>query len=365
MLLVVTSNGMDDKQKWEITTGSWVRGVVVVAIAYALFLTSEFILVIITSVVIASAIEPAVAWAKKRNIPRLPMVFLVYLASALIFASLFYVLLLPLVGEISNFIRTLTIYSNSVTSGGILSEMFRTQNLFGGFDTPILVRELSTQLNSLASFLSQGVFSSASSIFGGVLNFVLILVLSFYLVAQEDGISKFLKIITPIKHEQYVIRLWRRSQHKIGLWMQGQLLSSALLMGLVYAALFIVGVPHALLLAVLAGVLELIPLFGATLAAIPALFVAYNWGNMNAVLIVAGLYIVIQQLENHLIYPLVQRKMVGISPMISIIALVIGGTLAGFLGILISVPVAAAVIEFISDFEERKIAKMSETKSTS
>ena len=352
----------ETKQKWEITIGSWARGVVVVAIAYALYLVSEFILVVIASVVIASAIEPAVVWAKKRSIPRLPVVLLVYIISALLLAGLFYFLLLPLVGEISNFIRTLTIYSNSVTSGGILSEMFRTQNLFGGFDTPFLIKELSSQLNSLTGFLSQGIFSSISSIFGGVLNFVLILVLSFYLVAQEDGISKFLKIITPIKHEQYVIGLWRRSQNKIGLWMQGQLLSSVLLMVLVYIALLVIGVPHALLLAVLAGIFELIPLFGATLAAIPTLFIAYTWGGMNVTLIVAGLYIVIQQLESHLIYPLVQRKMVGISPMISIIALVIGGTLAGFLGVLISVPVAAAVMEFVSDLEERKIAKMAEVE---
>ncbi len=81
---------------------------------------------------------------------------------------------------------------------------------------------------------------------------------------------------------------------------------------------------------------------------------------MNATLIVAGLYIVIQQLEGHLIYPLVVKKVVGVPPMISIIALVIGGILAGFLGVLISVPVAAAAMEFISDFEERKIAKASE-----
>ena len=351
----------ENKQKWEITIGSWVRGVVVVAITYALYLASEFILVVIASVVIASSIEPVVGWAKKRNIPRLPMVLLVYLASALMLASLFYFLLLPLVGEISSFIRTLTIYSNSVTSGGILSDMFRTQDLFGGFDTPILIKELSAQLNSLANFLSQGVFSSVSLIFGGVLNFVLILILSFYLVAQEDGISKFLKMITPIKHESYVIGLWRRSQNKIGLWMQGQLLSSALVMILVYIALLIVGVPHALLLAVLAGVFELIPLFGATLAAIPTLFVAYTWDGMTITLIVAGVYVLIQQLESHLISPLVAKKVAGISPIISIMALVIGGTLAGFLGVLVSVPVAAAIIEFISDFEERKIAKLSET----
>lgn len=345
--------------------GSWIRGAVVMAIAYALYQVSDLILVIIVSVVIASAIEPAIVVAKRNGIPRLPAVLLVYLFSALVFAALFYFLLLPLVGEISSFIKTLTIYSNSLTNGGILSEMFKTQNLFGGFDTPVLIRELSTRLNALSGFLSQGVFSSVSLIFGGIFNFILILVLSFYFVAQEDGIGKFLKIITPIQREQYIIGLWRRSQHKIGLWMQGQLLSSALMALLVYLSLLIIGVPHAMLLAVLAGVFELIPLVGATLAAIPTLFVAYTWGGTTTTLIVAALYILIQQLEGHVIYPLVVKRMMGIPPIISIIALVAGGVLAGFLGVLISVPVAAALMELLSDFEERKTEKMSGAKSAS
>lgn len=339
--------------------GSWVRGVVVVAIAYAIYQVSNFILVVIASVVIASAIEPAVIRAKKRNIPRLPTVIFVYLASALFIAALFYFFLLPLVGEISSFIKTLTIYSNSVTSGGLLSEMFKNQNLFGGFDTPVIVRELSIRLNSLAGFLSQGVFSSLSLIFGGVLNFVLILIISFYLVAQEDGISKFLKMVTPLKHEQYVIRLWGRSQAKIGLWMQGQLLSSALVMIMVYVALLIIGVPHALLLAVLAGVFELIPLFGATLAAIPTIFIAFTSGGMTTAIVVGVVYVVIQQLESSVIYPMVVKKIVGVPPLVSIMALVIGGILAGFIGVLISVPVAAALMELINDFEERKAAQSS------
>ncbi|MBI2065450.1 MAG: AI-2E family transporter [Candidatus Zambryskibacteria bacterium] len=355
---------MEDRQKIYITTGSWIRAIVVLAIAYALFLVREFILVVVASVVIASAIEPAASWAKRRNIPRLPMVLLVYTFSALVLFGLFYFLLLPLIGEMSSFIRTLTVYSNSVTSGGILSDMFRTQNLFGGFDTPVLIRELSSYLNSLSGFLSRGVFSSVSLIFGGVLNFILILVLSFYLVVQDDGIGKFLKIITPLKHEQYVVALWKRSQHKIGRWMQGQLLSSALVALLVYIGLILVGVPHALLLAVMAGVFELIPFFGSVLSAIPAIFIAYISGGMNIALIVVGLYIIIQQLEGNLIYPLVVEKVVGVPPMVSIMALVIGAILAGFLGALISVPVAAAIIEFISDLEKRKITQTSGTQSS-
>ena len=348
----------EDKQKWEITTASWVRGVLVIAIAYAFFLVSQFILVLIASIVIASAMEPATVWAKRNGMPRLPTALFIYIMSALLLAGLFYFLLLPLIGEMSSFIKTLTIYSNSVLDGGIISEMFKTQNLFGGFDTPILVKELSSYLNSLAVFLSQGVFSSISLVFGGVLNFLLILVLSFYLVVQ-DGISKFLKIITPIKHEQYVVSLWKRSQIKIGLWMQGQLLMSVFVTMLVYIGLLIIGVPHALLLAVLAGVLELIPLFGATIAAVPALFIAYISDGATVALIVAGLYIFIQQVEGNIIYPLVVKKVVGVPPIVSIIALVIGATLAGFLGALVSVPVAAAVMEFISDLEARKVGQMS------
>lgn len=347
---------METRQKIDITLASWVRAGLVLAIGYALFLISDLVLALITSIVIASAIEPVAIWARKRNIPRLPAVISVYVLSALGLVALFYYLVMPLASEVSGLIRTLTIYFNSVSDGGLLSEMFKTQGVFGGFDTPAIVKELSSQLNSLTNFLSQGIFSSLSLIFGGIFNLILILVFSFYLVAQEEGITKFLKTIVPLKHEEYAVDLWRRSQRKIGLWMQGQLVSSAVVMVLVYVGLLIVGVPNALLLAVLAGVFELVP-FGSIFAAIPAVFLAYISGGMTIALVVVGIYVVVQQLQGHVIYPMVMKKVVGVSPMISITALIIGGMLAGILGILIAVPVAAAAMELVSDLEARKIAR--------
>ncbi|MGB3922257.1 MAG: AI-2E family transporter [Minisyncoccia bacterium] len=350
-------------QKLDITFASWVRAGIVLALGYALFLISDLILALITSVVIASAIEPVAVWAKRKNIPRLPAVVSVFILSAVGLVALFYFLILPLAGEISGLIRTLTIYFNSVSDGGLLSDMFKTQNVFGGFDTPAIVKELSTYLNSLTTLLSQGIFSSLSLIFGGIFNFILILVLSFYLVAQDDGISKFLKAIVPLKHEEYAVGLWRRSQRKIGLWMQGQLVASALVMLLVYVGLLIAGVPNALLLAVLAGVFELVP-FGSIVAAIPAVFIAYVTGDLTLALIVVGIYVVVQQLEGHLIYPMIMKKVVGVSPMISIAALVVGGMLAGFLGVLIAVPVAAAIMELVSDLEARKVSQVTAKTGT-
>ena len=349
----------EGKQSFSITTGSLVRAVVVAAIAYALFLVHSFVLVIITAVVIASAVEPAARWAGRKNIPRVPAVLFVYILVTIILAGLFYFLFLPLLGEASDFIRTLPTYSETLNSETITA-VVAEPNIFQNFSANLPVEELSSYLNSLVGSLSRGVFSSASLIFGGVLSFVLIIVLSFYLAVQDDGVSKFLRIIVPARKEQYIIGLWKRSQQKIGLWMQGQLLLAVIVMVLVYLGLMLIGVPHALLLAVLAGVFEIIPLFGPILSAIPSVFVAFAFGGTSLALIVAGLYLIIQQFENHLIYPLVVKKVVGVPPTVSILALVVGGQLAGFLGVLISVPIAAVLMEFLSDVERDKMAQAKE-----
>lgn len=335
-----------------ITTASWIRGVLVVAAALLLFYVRDLILVIIASIVIASAIEPAAAWAKNRGFPRLPTILAVYVSSAIILVGLFYFLFLPLLGEISSFVRSFPDYSNTLataTSSPISS-------IFGSVSQTFSAQDIVEQVNSLGASLSKGVFSSVSLIFGGVFSFILIIVLSFYLAVQEDGVGNFLRVVIPWEKEKYVIHLWNRSKKKIGLWMQGQLLLGVIIMVLVYLGLLLIGVKHALLLAVAAGVLEIIPIFGPILASIPAILLAYVGAGMTQALVVAGLFLVVQQFENQLIYPLVVKKVVGVPPMISILALIIGGQLAGFMGILISVPLAAILMELFSDMEQRKIA---------
>ena len=123
---------------------------------------------------------------------------------------------------------------------------------------------------------------------------------------------------------------------------------------LAYVGLLIVDMPHALLLAVMVGVFDLIPIFGPIIASIPALFIAFVSGGPSMTLVVAAIYLVVQQIESNIIYPLVQKKVVGVPPMVSILSVVVGWQLAGFLGVLIAVPVAAVMIEIFTEFEERK-----------
>jgi len=116
----------------------------------------------------------------------------------------------------------------------------------------------------------------------------------------------------------------------------------------------ILGVENALVLSVLAGLLEIIPYFGPILSAIPAILFGFADGGITMALLVLGLFVIIQQFENHLIYPLVVKKVVGVSPIIVILALIVGAKLAGFLGILLSVPVTSVVMEFIDDVQRDK-----------
>ncbi|MHB1086353.1 MAG: AI-2E family transporter, partial [Minisyncoccota bacterium] len=184
---------------------------------------------------------------------------------------------------------------------------------------------------------------------------ILIIVFSFYFAVVETGVDDFLRIVTPKSHQSYILGLWRRSQHKIGLWMQGQLILAVLIAVLVFLLLTIFGVPHALMLAVIAGVFEIIPVFGPILAAVPGVMIAFVAGGPVLGITAAVVYVVIQMFENHLIYPQVVTRVVGVPPLLVILALIIGAELAGFLGVILSVPIAATLQEFVSDIEAGRI----------
>jgi len=337
-----------------ITSGTIFKTILILIFFYLLFVLRDVALVVLTSVVIASAIEPITKLLGRYRIKRLPAVVLIYLVLALGLIGLFYLFLPPFLSQISGLLSTLPSYLETIK---LWNPLQSTQSLN---EVVPVVQELSQSVSGFGITGSIGdAFSSASSgflqlagvFFGGVLSFMLIVVLSFYLSALENGVATFLRIVTPIKSERYVLNLWERSQTKIGQWMQGQLLLGVIIGVLTYLGLVILGVPYAFLLAIIAGLLELIPIFGPIIAMIPAIAIAFTDGGLTSAVIILGFYLIIQQFENNLIYPLVVRKVVGVPPLLVILALLIGAKLAGFLGILLSVPIAAAFREYINDIE--------------
>jgi predicted PurR-regulated permease PerM len=357
-----------------ISSGTVIKTMVILVIAFLLYKMLDLVLVVLTAVVIASAVEPLIRWFGQYKIKRLFAVIITYICVVLVFSGLLYFFIPPVLDEASNLLSNAPKYLDSVTlwnplndtklvetgkvaeslSDGLNGSKQLINNLSVGNPNASVFGDLISRFKGLTTSTSDGIINIASGIFGGALSFILIIVLSFYLTVQEGGVEKFLKIITPVKNEAYIIDLWKRSQRKIGYWMQGQMLLGIVVGVLVYLGLMILGVQNALILAVLAGVLEIIPYFGPILSAIPAILFGFTTGGPTTGFLVLGLFIIIQQFENHLIYPLVVKKVVGVSPIIVILALIIGAKFAGFLGILLSVPVTAALMEFIDDIQKDK-----------
>lgn len=338
-----------------ITTGTIVKAISLGLLFWILYYLRDLVLIILTSVVFASAIEPMTAWLMKWRIPRVPSVIIIYITSIssllglmvwffpLVFDDFF-----KLVSTVPQYIKAVHFDEYMSPGPAAIFDRFK-DSLASSFSFEGLLPTIGSAVGGAAD----GVVRTAKYFFGGMISFLLMVVVSFYLSVQEKGIENFLRLVSHVKYEKYIIDLWGRSQRKIGYWMQGQILLGLLIGVFVYLGLSIMGVKYALALAIFASVFEIIPVFGPILAAAPGIIVAFSQ-TPTLGLMTFGFYVIIQQFENHLIYPLVVRKITGVPPLLVVIGIIVGLEVAGFLGAILSVPGAAVLMELVADIEQRK-----------
>ncbi|MFA7315385.1 MAG: AI-2E family transporter [Candidatus Paceibacterota bacterium] len=339
-----------------ISNGTLIRIVLFAGLCVAFIKLTNLILVVLTSIVVASFIESAVRRAKPYIKNRTLAVFVIYSLSIGILVGLFSVFVPVFINEMSALVAQL----GSYIPNDSLFNTFQTDTISGAKGVVSTISHdasLGEVIESAKIFfnsVSGGFFDVFGSAFGGVINFGLIFIISFYLSITEKGIENFLRIIMPASHEEYVIDLWQRTERKIGLWMQGQMLMGVLIGMLAYLGLTILDVKYSLVLALFVVIAELVP-FGLILATIPAVVFAYLDGGVTMSLLVATIYLILGQFETYLIYPLIVKKATGISPLVVILSLLVGGTLAGFWGIILAVPCAVCLLEFVNDLEKKKV----------
>ncbi len=340
-----------------ITAGTVFKTILILAVAWLLFELRALVLNLLAAVVIASAIEPGVRGLRRFRVPRVLGVIIVYLLLFSVFFTIFYFFFPLVLEDFATFIAMLPSYIDAATRAGALDSYAQ---LFG-LPAPSLASANDILSSIRGAFDVGGTFSNAftaiGAIFGGFFSFFLIVIFSFYFAVIETGVDDFLRIIIPKRHQGYALDLWKRSQTKIGLWMQGQLILGVLMGVLIFLGLSILQVPNALFLALIAAVFEIIPVFGPTLAAVPAVLVAFAAGGPTLGFMTIGLYVIAQQFENHLIYPNVVTRIVGVPPLLVILALIAGGQLAGFLGVILAVPIAAIIQELAKDIESGRLGK--------
>jgi len=314
-----------------------------------LFLIREVIVIFIFALIIASAIAPMVNLLEKIKIPRVLGALLSYIIVIGLIGFLLSLIIPTIARDVKELATNLPNYIESLSDK--FESIQRASSKYSGIINQ--VQEYLSNIGDLLKKSSSDIFSTAADIFGGFFSFLLALVISFYLSVQKRGVQNLLVSIVPRKHKDYVLSLWERSQKKLGRWLQGQVFLGFLIGVSVYVGLSLLNVKFALLLAILAGVLELFPYIGPVLAAIPGIIVAFFQAPILG-LWVFILYVVVQQLENYIIVPLVIGKIVKLSPVMVIVALLIGGKLGGIIGVILAVPITAVFAEFARDILKKR-----------
>jgi len=345
---------MSDHIHVEINTGTILKAVLIILFFVFLYVLKDVLIIFLFALIIASAISPFANWLDEKGFPRLLGVLLLFLI-VLILAITLLSLIIPYVSQdISQLVSTLPQFVAKVSTS--LEKVQQGSPQYLDF-----LSEIQNILETFSTYLqqsSQSIIGLVISIFGGVMSAIAILIISFYLSVTKKGIESFLGSVVPEKYEDYAMGLWKRAELKVGLWLQGQLLLGLVMGLLVYVGLSLMGIKFALVLGFLAAILEIVPMVGPVLAAIPAIFLAFLQSPSLGLWVIV-FYVVVQQLETHVLVPVVLGKTTGLNPVVVIIALLIGQNLAGIPGMILSVPVATIIVEMMGDFAKHKDSRRS------
>ncbi len=327
------------KQTFTISNEAIWRVILALALVAAVLLVRDVLVLLIIAIVLSSAFDPWVDAMYKVKIPRglsISLIFLIFLG---IISSVVVLLAGPIADQIMDISRSFPKIYDKLNS--TLSSLHRLE----GISPTTTQNSTGVSLTQLAQSLSQvgtGIFNVVTSVFGSIISFFMVLVLTFYLTIEENGFKKFIRHLFPLDKKEQVNYLVEAMQKRLGLWFRGQMILSLIIFICVYIGLLLLGVKYALLLAVLAGLLEIVPILGPWISAIVAVFFAWA-DSLNKAFYTAILYLVIQQLENNIIVPKVMGRNTGLNPVVVILAILIGGRLAGVVGALLAVPIATVI----------------------
>lgn len=295
----------------------------------------DILLLIFVSMVLAAAFDPWVDWLQEKGLRRTAGILLIYVIIVSVFAAVV-VMMIPLIIQ-----QTGQLYA----AFPHLLEQF--SNALQSFQGVTLQESLQQGVNSFTGQLQTSeaaarVVTTIGSIFGGLLGIFAMMVMTFYMLVEENNIEKLVKLLSPEKYHDFAIHTITDISQKLGRWIRGQLMIGVIVGFLVYIGLKIIGVEYALVLGVLSAVTEMIPFVGPWIGAVPGVLIAFIQAPILGLAAVV-VYVVVQQLENNVITPKLMSKVVGLSPLVVIIAILIGAKVAGVIGALLAVPTALII----------------------
>lgn len=336
-------------QRISISNSTLLRVVLIGFILYFLFYIRSVLGVVFIAWVLSSALDPFVDKLERYRIPRWVTILGTYFVIVAVIIAVFSLLIPAVVQQLTDVtVNFAPVY------GPRLDELLSRFNVTGQNIAEQIQQNLSS-ITQNAGKITSGLFGAVGQILSLLATTLIILVMAFYMTIEEEGIKKFVRSVAPLKYHPYLVQKLNRIQERMGAWLRGQLLLMLIIGSLSAFGLWALGVKYSLLLGIIAGFMEFVPVVGPILAAVPALFFAVTESPFKG-LAVLILYIVIQQLENHLIVPRVMSRAVGINPLVVLIVILIGASIAGVIGVLLAVPATLILWILLEDFFKEKEA---------
>jgi len=304
----------------------------ILLIAFGIFFIwqlSDIVVLLVTAVMVAAALNPAVKWLNKK------------LSLTLSAAIVVIVLILPLIyvvgAVIPDFISQFPAVSARVSEA-----------LAGASFLPPFLRQLdfSSYFQNNSSYLLDST-KMIGNFFFETITFIFLI---FYLLIDGEALHRLVSLSIPNSNRERVEKISSELALISGQYIRGNLFISLICASVTFIGLMLLGVPYALPLAILAGVLDLLPLIGSTIAAIPAIILGFTISPMIGILTVV-LFVAYQEVENDILAPAIYNKVLNLLPFLSFVAVIIGSVLFGVAGAFLALPIAAGIPTIIKSLE--------------
>ncbi len=314
---------------------------------WLLYRLRDVLFLFFVAIVVGTAIRPAVEWLHRRGVPRATGIILIYILIAILVVG-FLAMIVPLLADQATEIaRTVPEYYTNFRTALMDSDNRLLQNI--GWRIPSEVTLLVRRDTNAEEVLDQvgQTLLYANLVLKGVLGTLVVFLLAYYWTQEGNLILRSLLRIMPPQRKKNIREFIQLAESKLGGYVRGQGLLCAAVGLTAFIAYLLIGLPYTLVLAIFAGVMEMVPVFGPGLGAIPALLVALSIDPSKALWVVIAT-VVIQLLENAVLVPRIMKHSMGVSPIIVLLSLIAFGSVFGFVGALLALPLAAIIQLLVS-----------------
>ena len=305
------------------------------ALGAAIYSIRSTLVLVFLALFIAVGLEPAVAFFTRHRVRRSLAVLIVVFIAIAVVAAFVYSAISPIEREINQLTKQVPMWRKEIASGkgtvGHLARQLHLSDYLGG-----------TSTGSLAEDLASGALGAGKLVLSAVSSFLIVTVLTVYFLAALPAIKGFVSHLVPESRRRRFVLLSDEVLAGVGGYLLGNLFTS-LIAGLgtfLWATVF--GIPYPILLGLLVAFFDLIPVVGSTIAGVIVSLVALSV-SLPVAASTAAFYIAYRFVEDYLLVPRVMRHAVNVSPVLTVLAVVIGGAFLGIIGALVAIPIAAGI----------------------